>query len=134
MKKLFPFVFVILFVSFIAILFVAPRPAHAQDHVVAPSVLQKDLTNASAARQENEKKLEQFVSSPEAQGALKTARVDGGQVKNAIPQLSDEDLAQMSARAEKAQKDFAAGRISDRDLIIIMLCIVALVLIIVAVR
>ena len=134
MKKLFPLVFAVLFVSFIAVPFVAPRPAQAQDHVVAPSVLQKDLAGASAARQENEKKLEQFVSSPEAQGALKIAHVDDGQVKNAIPQLSDDDLARMSARAEKAQKDFAAGRISDRDLIIIILCVAALVLIIVAVR
>jgi len=136
MKKLFALKLG-LFAPLIAILFLAPRPMQAQDHVVAPSVLQKDLTNASAARQENEKnekKLEQFVSSPEAQGALKTAHIDGGQVKNAIPQLGDEDLAQMSARAEKAQKDFAAGRLSDRDLIIIILCIAALVLIIVAVR
>jgi len=48
--------------------------------------------------------------------------------------LNDDELAQLSARSEQAQKDFAAGRISDRDLIIIMLAVVALILIIVAVR
>ena len=37
-------------------------------------------------------------------------------------------------RSQKAQADFAAGTLSDRDLIIILLAIAALVLIIVAVR
>ena len=134
MKRALPFVLCCLFVSLIAMPLVAPRVVHAQDHVVAPSDLQKDLSRSSAARQNNERRLDEFVSSPEAQKALKTAHVDGGQVRNAIPQLSDEDVAQLSARSEKAREDFAAGRLSDRDLIIIILAVAALVLIIVAVR
>jgi hypothetical protein len=55
-------------------------------------------------------------------------------VKNAVSRLNDEELAQLAARASKAQADFAAGRLSDRDLIIILLAVVALILIIVAVR
>jgi hypothetical protein len=43
-------------------------------------------------------------------------------------------LAQLASRAGKAQADFAAGHLSDRDLIIILLAVVALILIIVAVR
>ena len=134
MKRPFLFVLGCLFVSLLVAPFVAPRVTHAQDHVVTPSELQKDLSSASAARRNNEKRLEEFVSSPEAQRALKTAHIDGGQVRNAIPQLSDEDLAQLSARSEKARRDFAGGRLSDRDLIIIILAVAALVLIIVAVR
>jgi hypothetical protein len=60
--------------------------------------------------------------------------VDGQQVKNAVSRLSDQELAQLAARASKAQADFAAGSLSDRDLIIILLAVVALILIIVAVR
>ena len=134
MKKFVPFVLDCLFVFLIAIPFVSPQPAHAQDHVVTPSDLRNDLTGASAARQKNQAQLEGFVSSPQGQKALKSAHTDGEEIKNAIPQLSDDDLAQLSARSEKAQRDFAAGRISDRDLIIIMLAILALILIIVAVR
>ena len=134
MKRLIIFPLAIVFVSLFAILFACPRQAFAQDHVVAPSDLQKDVAGASATRQKNETRLEEFVSTPEAQRAMKSAHIDAGQVKNAIPQLSDDDLAQLSARAEKAQRDFSAGRISDRDLIIILIAIVALVLIIVAVR
>ena len=48
--------------------------------------------------------------------------------------LSDEEVAQLASRAEKAQADFAAGRMSDRDLIVIILGILALILIIIAVR
>jgi hypothetical protein len=122
-----------LFVSLI-IPFAAPQVIHGQDHVVTSSDLRNDLAAASAARQKSQSQLEEFVSSSEAQKALKTAHIDSGEVKNAIPQLSDEDLAQLSARSEKAQKDFAAGRMSDRDLLIILIGVAALILIIVAVR
>ena len=124
----------ILFVSLFAISFACPRQAFAQDHVVAPSDLQRDLAGASATRQKNQARLQEFVSSPEAQRALKSAHVDAGQVKDAIPQLGDDELAQLSARAERAQRDFSAGRMSDRDLIIILIAVAALILIIVAVR
>jgi hypothetical protein len=48
--------------------------------------------------------------------------------------MGDDELAQLSARSEKAQKDFAAGRISDRDLLIILVGVAVLILIIVAVH
>ena len=65
---------------------------------------------------------------------MKSAHINPQQVKNAVPQLSDDELAQLSARSDKAQKDFAAGRISDRDLLVILIGFAALILIIVAVR
>jgi hypothetical protein len=111
-----------------------PRDARAQNHVVTSSDLQKDVTAASAARQKNLAQVEGFLSSTEAQRAMKSAHVNPQQVKNAIPQLNDDELAKLSARSEKAQKDFAAGRISDHDLLIILVAVVALILIIVAVR
>jgi hypothetical protein len=134
MKRLTLLPFGVLFVSLFAISFAYPQPILAQDHVVAPSDLQKDVARASATREKNQTRLEEFVSSPEAQHALKSAHLDAGQVKNAIPQLSDDDLAHLSSRAEKAQRDFSGGRMSDRDLLVILIAIAALILIIVAVR
>lgn len=122
--------FAVLFGMFLA----APRATPAQDHVIAPSDLQKDIAGASATRQKNQAQLEEFVASPEAQHALKSAHLDAGQVKNAIPQLNDDELAQLSARSEKAQKDFAGGTLSNRDLLIILVGLAALILIIVAVH
>ena len=48
--------------------------------------------------------------------------------------LGQSHVAQLAARSQKAQTDFAAGNLSDRDLIIILIAIAALILIIVAVR
>jgi hypothetical protein len=111
-----------------------PQDALAQNHVVTSSDLQKDVAAASAARQKDLAQVEGFLSSTKAQRAMKSAHVNPQQVKNAIPQLNDDELAQLSARSEKAQKDFAAGKISDHDLLIILVAVVALILIIVAVR
>jgi hypothetical protein len=40
----------------------------------------------------------------------------------------------LAARADKIDKDFAAGALSERDLLIILLLVAALILVIVAVR
>jgi len=60
--------------------------------------------------------------------------MDPGRVKAAVPTLSDQELAQIASRAEKAQADFAAGTIGNRDLLLILVAIAVLILIIVAVR
>jgi hypothetical protein len=122
------------FVSLLGAVLAIPQGALAQNHVVTSSDLQKDVAAASAVRQNNLSQVEGFLSSTEAQRAMKSVHIYPQQVKNAIPQLNDDELAQLSARSEKAQKDFAAGNISDRDLLIILVAIAALILIIVAVR
>ena len=66
--------------------------------------------------------------------ALKSAKMYTQQVKTAVSTLNDQELAQLAARADKAQADFAAGNLTERDLILIILGIAVLVLIIVAVR
>jgi hypothetical protein len=124
------FAFISLFSAFLAI----PQGVRAQDHVVPPSDLQKDVSAVSATRQKNLAQVDDFLSSSAAQQAMKSAHINPEQVKNAIPQMGDDELAQLSARSEKAQKDFAAGRISDRDLLIILVGVAVLILIIVAVH
>jgi len=124
----------ILIACFFTILFAIPPDVLAQDHVVKPSDLQQEIVKATQARQHNLETLQSFLSTPAAEKALKSAKLDPQQVKTAVAMLSDDDLAQLSSRADKAQKDFAAGRISDRDLILIIVAVVVLILIIVAVR
>lgn len=122
------------FVLLLGLALVIPQNVLAQNHVVSSSDIQKDVAASSASRQKNLAQLESFLSSKEAQRAIKSAHINYQQVKTAVRQLNDDELARLSARSEKAQKDFAAGRISDRDLIIILVAIAALILIIVAVR
>jgi len=92
------------------------------------------LVNAAQTRRENLQKVKGLFSSNETRKAMETAQINPERVDTAISTLSDEELARLAARADNLDKDFAAGRISDRDLLIIILGIAALVLIIVAVR
>ena len=118
----------------LAVVFMIPQDVFAQNHVVSPAELQSAAVASTQARQRNIDALQQFVSTPAAEKALKSAHLDAQQVKNAVSQLNDQELAQLASRATKANTDFAAGSLSDRDLIIILVCIAALILIIVAVR
>lgn len=112
----------------------SPQNLAAQTHVVSPADLQQAATAATQARQVNVARLDQFLSSPVAQKAMQDAHIDPTQVKTAVPSLSDEDLAKLAARADKAQKDFAAGSITDHMLLLIVIAIVIVVVIIVAVK
>lgn len=115
-------------------IFAVPRSLAIQVHVVSPEELQKATVAATLARQQNIQTVQQFLASDRAQRALKTAHINAQRVQDAVPGLSDQELAQLASRASKAQADFAAGNINDRDLILILIGIAALILIIVAVR
>ena len=107
---------------------------HAQAHVVSPADLQKEVVSLAKTRQDRVDQVTRFLSSDKAEKAFSSAGIDAKQVKNAVPTLSDEELAQLSARASKAQADFAAGTLTDHDLTLIILAIAILVLLIVALR
>ena len=134
MKKLLSCKMNFICVLLLGLVVAAHHDALAQSHVVSPSDMQKDVAAASANRQQNQEQIKSFLSSPEAQRTMNSAHIDANRVTNAVSQLSDSDLAQLAARSQKAQKDFAAGNITDHDLLIILVAIAALVLIIVAVH
>jgi hypothetical protein len=108
--------------------------AQTSEHLVTPSDLQKATTDVSQARQQNIDTLNGFFSSDPAQKALQSAHMNPQEVKKAVAGLSDQELAQLASRAQKAQSDFAAGSMSNHDLLIILILIAALILIIVAVH
>jgi hypothetical protein len=119
-----------------AVLGLAGIPARAQDnhHVVSLSDLNKDAARPAQTRQSNEEAVRSLLSSEPGQKALKTANIDYQKVDKAVGQLSDEDLAKLAERSRKAQNDFAAGNVSDRDLLWIILIIVAVLIVALAVR
>jgi hypothetical protein len=117
-----------------AILVAAPQAMPAQNHVVSPGQMQNDVAAASAARLQNQKEVRDFLSTKEAQDAMRSAKIDPQQVTNAIGQLNDRELASLAARSANAQRDFAAGDMDNHDLLLILVGIAALILIIVAVR
>ncbi|MFP5248400.1 MAG: hypothetical protein ACLGP3_01065 [Acidobacteriota bacterium] len=123
-------------VAALATAFAIPQnlPAQATDHVVSPKDLNQATQDATRTRQQNVDTLRGILSSPKAQKAMESAHMNPHQVQNAVSGLSDQELAQLASRAAKAQSDFAAGNMSDHDLLIILIAIAALILIIVAVH
>ncbi|HMO80033.1 MAG TPA: PA2779 family protein [Pyrinomonadaceae bacterium] len=122
-----------LFVSCLLIIsFAVPPSLRAQQHVVSPTDIHKELVNATDRRIQDRRKVNDLFSSEEAERALRGAGMDPGQVRTAVATLSDAELAQLAARSERLQADFAAGRLSNRELLIIILVLAAVVLIIVA--
>ena len=119
---------------FLAAMFAIPPGLIAQAHVVSPAELHQQAINATQMRQHNLETVRQFLSSPRAEKAMESAHMDTARVKTAVSSLNDQELASLASRAEKAQADFAAGNFSNRDLILVILAIAALVIIIVAVR
>jgi hypothetical protein len=104
------------------------------DHAVTPGQLRQDVQKAADTRQANEAEVRRMFASDQAKEALKSAGIDYKQVDQAISQVNDEDLARMAQRSQEVNKNFAAGRLDDRDLLIILLVAVAIIIIIVAAR
>jgi CHASE3 domain sensor protein len=123
-----------MFRAFVALLLVMAFPALSMaesNHVVSQSDLQHQLVTASQLRAQNIQKVEQFLSTDVAAQAMRSARVNAQQVKNAVPSLSDQELAQLASRADTTQSAFAAGNLGTRDIAIVVLGIVIVILIIV---
>jgi hypothetical protein len=120
-----------------AVLFVAAAiPARAQEkqHVVSLSDLSKDAARPAQTRQANEEAVRTLLSSDQGQKALKSTGLDYQKVDKAVGQLSDEDLAKLAERSRQAQADFAAGRISDRDMLWIILIALGIIVLALALR
>ena len=105
-----------------------------KEHAVSTQDLRKDVQKASADRQANDAAIRELLSTEQGQKALKSTGADFTKVNQAVSQLNDEDAARLAAQSRAVQKDIAAGNFTDRDILIVIVCIAALVLIIVAVR
>ena len=123
----------ILIASWVCILtfaFQSPLPA-AQNHVVSPMELQQATASAAHTRQQNIDKVEKFFSSEQAAKALKSAHLDPVQIKKAVPTLNDQELARLASRADKAQKDFAAGALTNQQITYILIALATAVLVLI---
>ena len=134
MKKLAPRVIDLVFILLLSVLLVVPQDVFAQNHVISSANLQRDVAAASALRQQHIVELQALFALPQARQALKSAHMDYRQVTDAIPQLSDKDLARLAQFSQNSQNNFAAGTLTNHDLLVILVAIAVLILIIVAVR
>jgi Flp pilus assembly protein TadB len=106
----------------------------AQSHVVSQTDIHKELVNTAQKRQQNLEKVKSLFSSAETRKAMEASKISPEKIDAAISTLSDDELARLASRAEGLNKEFAAGTLSERDLLIIIVGIAVLILVIVAVR
>jgi hypothetical protein len=113
---------------------VVPLGVRAQEHVVSPADLQKDLQAAAQTRQSNQAKVQKFLSTDQAKKALESAHLPYEKVQKAIPSLSDEELARLAAKTDKAQGDFAAGALTNQEITYIIIALATAVIIIIILK
>ena len=102
-------------------------PAQEKQHVVSLDELQRDSAQPAETRQSNEAAIRRVLSSEPGQNALRSAKIDYAQVDKAVGQLSDEDLTKLAERSRQVENDFAAGSLSDRDLLVIIIIAVLVI-------
>ena len=139
MRKLIPSMFMSVLVIALAVMgtpemtFAQVEGAQTQDHVVSPTDLKNDVAKAASARQMNEARLEKVLLTPQGREAMRQANVDYATVQKGISTLSDAEVAQLAARADKAQANFAAGSITAPELLIVLIAVIVIIVIVVAV-
>lgn len=106
-----------------ALLFCGSMASAAQQHVVSPSQLRNAITASAQTRQNRISNVQQFFSSPRVEKALKSANIDPVQVRRAVPQLSDQELARLSNETQKIQRDFAAGTLNNQQITYILIAL-----------
>jgi hypothetical protein len=123
-----------LIVFVLTALLILPRDVYAEDHVVSPADLQEQMEAASDARQKNLAKMDHFFSVPRVKKALESSGLAYSAIQKAIPQLSDDELARLASRAEKAQRDFEAGALTNQEITYIIIALATAVIILVIVE
>lgn len=108
--------------------------AQDQDHVVTPSDLQKAVNSAAQMRRTQEAKIEAFLQTAQARKALAASHLDYAIVQKGVRLLSDREVAELSARAQKAQSDFAAGALTNEQLTYIIIALATAVIVLIIVK
>jgi hypothetical protein len=106
----------------------------AENHVVPLTELHRQMVSASEARQTRLAGVRKFFSQEPVQKALSTVKMDSEQVKQAVALLSDDELARLAARTDKAQADLAAGAMTNQQLTYVVIALATAVVILVIIK
>ena len=114
--------------------FIASQNVFAEEHVVSSGELRQRLQAASGKREQNLAQFDKLLSHDSVRGALETARLNPGQVRNAAAMLTDDELSRLADRSAKVERDLAAGSLTNQQLtyIVIALATAVIILVIVA--
>lgn len=102
-----------------------------QDHLVTSQSLEQQVQSTSHTRQQNIETINNMLSTPIAERAMRDAHYDPIQVRTAVPTLSDQELANLATRAADVQQKISGGVLGFG--VITLLVIAVIILIVVAI-
>ena len=120
-------------VAFVLLTLFPATSSYAQ-HVVPLSELHGKVVSVTQNRKDSISKLEKLFLGQPGGDALRSVHLNGEQVRQAIATLSDEDLARLSARAERASNDFSAGALTNQQLTYIVIALATAVIVLIIVK
>ena len=104
--------------------------AEQVEHLIPEAELQLQLATAEFQRQIHIREIEQVLDREDTQDLLAKAGMTSSEVRQAIPQLDEETLANLAEQSRQVSEDVAGGFVGG----IIILLVLALVLAVILVR
>jgi hypothetical protein len=106
----------------------------AEEHVVPLTELHQRLESAAQKRERDLQDVNRLFSSDQGKKALGIAKIAGDQVKQAVSQLNDEELARLADRARLAESQFAAGALNNQEITYILIALATAVVVLILVH
>ena len=106
------------------------QSAEQVEHLIPSAEFQLQLAAAEFQRQSNLRDVERILDREDAQQLLTKAGITTGEVREAIPQLDDQTLANLADQSRQVNEDVSGGFVGG----IIILLVLALVLAVVIVK
>jgi hypothetical protein len=110
--------------------FLCPLAAEETQHVVPTGELEQALQTTAETRRQNEADLQRLMANEKVEKAAAAAGIDMEQVRQAVPQLDDETLAELAERSRELEKDVAGGFLGG---IVLMLLVILLLVVLISV-
>lgn len=100
-----------------------------QDHIVPSQALQRQMQSVGTDRQNNIDFMNGFLSTPQVQRAMRDSHIDAERVRSAVPTLTDQELADVTARASNIQQQFAGGFVGPGLLTLIIILVIVIIIV-----
>jgi hypothetical protein len=99
------------------------------EHLIPEAELQLQLAAAELQRQSNIREIERVLEREDAQQLLAKAGMEPQEVREAIPQLDDETLANLADQSRQVDEDVSGGFIGGIIILLILAVVLAVVLV-----
>jgi len=104
-------------------------PTEQVEHLIPEAELQLQLATAEFQRQRNLHEVERILDREDAQQLLAKAGLSASEVREAIPQLDDETLANLADQSRQVTEDVSGGFVGGIIILLILAVVLAAVLV-----